>query len=94
MTEYEQVKATLDSPGMKLIVRELRKTHKSVYKKYRSCGSMDELLNLQTLQKVIDTELPRVLEKLMNRHLEEEKNKKTVAAEWWHFSKWFEKFTR
>ena len=92
MTDYEQIKATLDSPGMKLIAKGLRAHHKAVYRKYRDCGSMDEMLNLQTVQKVIDTTLPQIITGLMNKHVEPKTPK--ASPEWWHFWQWFEKTTR
>lgn len=92
MTDYQKIKATLESPGMKLIVAELKRTHRNVYGKYRKCGSMDELLNLQTLQKVIDTELPRILNHLMNRHVDPKTPPK--SPDWWRFDEWFNKLFR
>lgn len=89
MSKYEEIKATLESPGMKHIVRGLRAHHKAVYRKYRECGSMEELLNLQTVQKVIDTTLPQIVEKIMNSHLDPKKD--TNPSLWFRFTEWVAK---
>jgi len=92
MTDYEKIKATMDSAGMKLIAKGLKAHHRAVYKQYRSCGSMDELLNLQTIQKVIDTTLPQIITNLMNKHVEPKTPKSSL--EWWHFWEWFKTISR
>lgn len=86
MSAYQEIKDTLDSPGMKLIVRALRAHHKAVYRQYRNCGSMEQLLNLQTVQKVIDTTIPQVLEQLLNAHVEQPKN--GPKKQEWFFDQW------
>lgn len=91
MTDYEEIKATLESKGMKLIVKELRGIHKGVYRRYKDC-SPNELVHLQQLQKLIDTTVPQIIERLMNKHLEPRIHKKT--EEWWHFDKWIKKLFR
>lgn len=84
MTDYEEIKATLESKGAKIILHELRNVHKATYRRYREC-SPDELIHLQQLQKLIDTTLPGILERLMNKHLDKTKK----SPEWWHFAEWF-----
>lgn len=92
MTDYEKIKATLESPGMKLIAKGLKAHHKAVYAKYRTCGSMEELLNLQTVQKVIDTTLPQILNSLMNKHIEMKPPQK--SPEWWEFGEWIKRMLK
>ena len=92
MSDYEAVKATLDSPGMAIIVKGLKAHHRAIYAKYRTCGSMDELLNLQTVQKVIDTTLPQILTGIMNRHVEPKTPAK--SPEWWRWSEWLKNITK
>jgi len=81
-TPYQEIKETLESPGMKHIVKALRAHHKAAYRKYRDCGSMEELLNLQSIQKVIDTTLPQVVERLMNAHVKPVKPNTPRKLEW------------
>lgn len=86
MSAYQDIKDTLESPGMKYIVQALRAHHKACYRQYRSCGSMEELLNLQSAQKVIDTTLPQVIEKLMNAHIDQPKT--GPRKQEWFFEAW------
>lgn len=87
-TMHEEVKATLESAGMKHIVRALRAHHKAAYRKYRNCGSVEQMLNLQTVQKVIDTTLPQIIEGLMNSHIPEPAIKGAPKRKEWSFADW------
>ena len=92
MTDYEAVKATIDSPGAKIIAKAMMEHHQAIYAKYRTCGSMDELLNLQTIQKVIDTTLPQILTNILNKHVEPKTPAK--SPEWWRFGEWLVKMLK
>ena len=89
MSIYQDVSATLESPGAKIILAELKRRHRRAYSEYRKCSNLEQLYYLQALQKVIDTAIPEILDDLMNRHVD----KKTPAKspEWWRFKTWFEK---
>lgn len=89
MSVHQDIKDTLESPGMKHIVRELRAHHKMVYRKYRDVGSPEQLLNLQTIQKVIDTTIPSIIEKLMNKHVVPAPGKPMKQE--WFFMDWINK---
>lgn len=99
MSDYNDLKETLGSPGMKLIVRALRSAHKATYRKYRTIATERELAHLQAIQNVIQVFLPQEIEKLMNRHLVDEKGeprqtptkKSPWYKDWWWFESWVEK---
>ena len=89
MSDYTDIKETLESPGMKLITRELDRRHKAASLKYRSCSDMDQVFYLQSLQTVIDTALPEIYEELMNKHLDKKIHRRT--PEWWNVKEWISK---
>lgn len=92
MSDYTDIKETLESPGMKLIMLELDRKHKSAGKKYRECSDMEQVFYLQALQTVIDTAIPEIMTSLMNKHIEPHIGKK--SPEWWHFAEWFKQLFR
>jgi hypothetical protein len=82
MTPQEEVRATLNSPGMKIIARELRALHKAAFLQYRGCQDIVMLTKVQTTQFVLDTLIPKTIEKLM-------KDEKPVPEkEKWSFWAW------
>lgn len=91
MSQYQEIKDTLESPGMKYIVAALRAKHKAVFREYRKCGSIEQLLNLQTIQKVIDTTLPELMEQLMNKHVVQPLPPAKKKQEWF-FMEWVKRF--
>ena len=92
MSDYKEVQATINSAGAKIIAKAMMDHHQAIYAKYRTCGSMDELLNLQTIQKVIDTTLPQILTGILNKHVEPKTPPK--SEEWWRFDKWLVKMLK
>lgn len=88
MSIYQDVSKTLESPGAKIILAELKRKHRKAYAEYRKCGNLEQLYYLQALQKVIDTAIPEILNDLMNRHVEPKTPKD--SKEWWKFWTWFE----
>jgi hypothetical protein len=92
VSTYTDIKETLDSPGMLLVMKELEEMKRDAYEKYRTCATMEQVMYLQALQVVIDTAIPGIFSKLMNKHLDPKVAKKT--PEWWHFKEWYEKLTR
>ena len=89
MSDYDDIKAVLESPGMKLITRELNRRHIAASLEYRNASTMEQVLNLQSLQKVIDTALPEIYEELMNKHIEQRPRQR--SHEWWDVSAWIKK---
>jgi len=87
MSIYQDVSATLESQGAKLILSELKRRHRKAYAEYRKCSNIEQLYYLQALQKVIDTAIPEILADLMNRHVDSKTPKN--SPEWWRFDKWF-----
>jgi len=92
MSTYTDIKETLESPGMKHIVRALRNVHKSAWREYRQCKDVAHLSRVQTTQFVIDTLIPEVIEKLMNAHIPApDRPAKIKTPEWWKFWEWARK---
>lgn len=85
MSAYSDIKATLDSPGMKYIVKALREYHKGCYRKYQTC-TIEQLAHIQATQKFIHTDLPMLISMLMNAHVPPKKKKE------WFFEAWIAKF--
>ncbi len=82
MTPYQEIEATLNSAGMAYIVKALRNAHKAAYRRYRTCTS-DQLQDLQAAQRMIDTTLPAIIERLLNQHVEKGQKQE------WFFEKFF-----
>ena len=92
MTDYEELKATLESPGMKLIAKQLKAVHRGCYPKYKQAHTMQEVIELQTTQWVIDKVLPDIINALMNKHVPPKTPAK--SEEWWHFWTWLAKILK
>lgn len=84
---FNAVKETMESEGMKYIVQALRAAHMGAYRRYRTISTDQQLAHLQEVQKVIDTTLPAIIERLLNQHLVQEGSAPPPKQE--HF---FEKF--
>jgi hypothetical protein len=88
-TQYEDIKETLDSAGMKHIVRAFRSYHKSQWRALRDC-SPERVREIQAVMKAIDTAMPLVLENLLNKHLDAKKE--SDRSIWFIFADWVKKF--
>lgn len=82
---YQEIKATLESPGMKHIVWALRSYHKSQWRSLRDCPP-ERLQEIQSVMKAIDTALPLIIETLMNKHLDPKKDKDPSL--WFRFNEY------
>lgn len=92
---YQQIKDTLDSPGMKHIRNALHAYHKAQWKAYRQCRTEVDLAKIQTAQHVIDTVIPAIIEGLMNKHIPPQKHEDAKrTGEWWKFWEWFKRNSR
>jgi hypothetical protein len=92
MSAYDEIKATIESPGMGYILRALRAEHKRLWREYRACRTEVDLAKVQTAQLMIDRTLPGILEGLMNAHIP--KDRRDIAkkrGEWWSWLPWYEK---
>jgi len=64
-TEQQAVKDCLQTPGARIIARKLKQASKSVLKKYDKCKP-EELIRYQMLRAVLNEELPRIIEGIIN----------------------------
>lgn len=71
-TEQQAVKDCLATPGAKIVAKKLRQAAKSVLRKYDKCKP-DELIRYQMLRAVLNEELPRILDGLVNPTQDEKK---------------------
>jgi hypothetical protein len=92
MTPYQELNVTLESPGMRRILRVLRAYHKAQWREYRKCKTEVELAKVQTAQIMIDTVIPGIVEALMNAHIpEQERDRARKRGEWWHWREWYDR---
>jgi hypothetical protein len=90
MTPYQEIQETLESPGMKRILRAFRAYHKAQWREYRKCKTEVELAKVQTAQVILDTVIPGIIETLLNSHIpEKDRDKARKRGEWWEFWGWF-----
>ena len=71
-TEAQAVRDCLQTPGARVIARKLRQASKGVLKKYDKCKPED-LVRHQILRAVLNEELPRIIEGLVNPKEEKKK---------------------
>ena len=64
-TEQQTVKDCLATPGARIIARKLRQASRGVLRKYDKCKP-DELIRYQMLRAVLNEELPRIIDGLLN----------------------------
>lgn len=89
MSVRDDIQDTLNSSGAKHIIKALRSYHKSQWRKLKDC-TPDQLREIQSVMKAIDTALPLIVEKLMNQHLDGKKDKDPSL--WFKFSDFIKKF--
>lgn len=75
MSMYQEIKDTLDSPGMKHIIRAFRNAAKGYWRMTLTC-TPEQLPHLQANIKAIKHTMPDTLNRMMNKHLKE--NEKRV----------------
>lgn len=71
-TEQQAVKDCLATPGAKIVAKKLRQASKSVLRKYDKCKP-EELIRYQMLRAVLNEEIPRILDGLVNPTQDEKK---------------------
>ena len=71
-TEQQTVKDCLATPGARIIARKLRQASRGVLRKYDKCKP-DELVRYQMLRAVLNEEIPRILDGLVNPTQDEKK---------------------
>ena len=64
-TEAQLVKDCLMSPGARIIARKLRQASKGTLRRYDKCKP-EELVRYQMLREIINRELPRIIDGLVN----------------------------
>lgn len=71
-TEQQAVKDCLATPGARIIAKKLRQASKGVLRKYDKCKP-EELVRYQMLRAVLNEEIPRILDGLVNPTQDEKK---------------------
>lgn len=71
-TEQQAVKDCLATPGAGIIARKLRQASRGVLRKYDKCKP-EELVRYQMLRAVLNEEIPRILDGLVNPTQDEKK---------------------
>ena len=71
-TEQQAVKDCLATPGARIVARKLRQASRGVLRKYDKCKP-EELVRYQMLRAVLNEEIPRILDGLVNPTQDEKK---------------------
>ena len=71
-TEQQTVKDCLATPGARIVARKLRQASRGVLRKYDKCKP-EELVRYQMLRAVLNEEIPRILDGLVNPTQDEKK---------------------
>ena len=71
-TEQQAVKDCLATPGAKIVTKKLRQAARGVLRKYDKCKP-EELIRYQMLRAVLNEEIPRILDGLVNPTQDEKK---------------------
>lgn len=71
-TEQQAVKDCLATPGARIIAKKLRQASRGVLKKYDKCPP-GQLIRYQMLREVLNVELPRIINGLVNPPEEKKK---------------------
>jgi|LGOV01.1.fsa_nt_gb hypothetical protein len=71
-TEQQAVKDCLATPGARIIARKLRQAAKGTLKRYDKCRP-DDLVFHQMFRRVVNEELPRIIEGVVNPPQEEKR---------------------
>lgn len=72
--ERQAVKDCLATPGAKILLRKLQTASKSTLRKYDKCKP-EELVRLQMLRAIINEELPRIIESIINPPTQEKEKR-------------------
>lgn len=71
-TEQQAVKDCLATPGARIVARKLRQASRGVLRKYDKCKP-EELIRYQMLRAVLNDEIPRIIDGLVNPTQDEKK---------------------
>ena len=79
MPDTEITKEWLQQPATKLVMRKLQRAANAAQAKYDTAKSHEEFIRLQQFRAVVQVEIPRIIERMVNE--DEEPNK-------WRFWQW------